>query len=319
MTNPHDQLGIVQGSFGPALAGNGTAADYFALLKPRVMSLVVFTALAGLLAAPGHIHPWLAFMTLFAISLGAGAAGCLNMWFDADIDGLMKRTASRPLPQGRMLPGEALGFGLTLAIGSVLLLGLVVNWLAALLLAFTIMFYVVVYTMWLKRLTPQNIVIGGAAGAFPPVIAWSAVTGTIDLPALSLFLIIFLWTPPHFWALALLRERDYALAGIPMLPVVSGPGETRRQIMIYSLLLVPASFAPAMLGIAGRLYVLAAVLLGGAFLSFAWAVYSRREGKPADAAAGRLFGFSILYLFALFAAILVEHAFALPVFPALFG
>ena len=319
MTNPHDQLGIVQGSFGPALAGNGTAADYFALLKPRVMSLVVFTALAGLLAAPGHIHPWLAFMTLFAISLGAGAAGCLNMWFDADIDGLMKRTASRPLPQGRLLPGEALGFGLTLAVGSVLLLGLVVNWLAALLLAFTIMFYVAVYTMWLKRLTPQNIVIGGAAGAFPPVIAWSAVTGTIDLPALSLFLIIFLWTPPHFWALALLRERDYALAGIPMLPVVSGPGETRRQIMIYSLLLVPASFAPAMLGIAGRLYILAAILLGGAFLSFAWAVYSRREGKPADAAAGRLFGFSILYLFALFAAILVEHAFALPVFPALFG
>jgi heme o synthase len=319
MTNPHEQLGMVQGSLGPALAGNGTAADYFALLKPRVMSLVVFTAFAGLLAAPGHIHPWMAFMTLFAISLGAGAAGCLNMWFDADIDGLMKRTASRPLPQGRVLPGEALGFGLTLAMGSVLLLGLVMNWLAAVLLAFTILFYVVVYTMWLKRLTPQNIVIGGAAGAFPPVIAWSAVTGTVDLPALSLFLVIFLWTPPHFWALALLRERDYALAGIPMLPVVAGSGETRRQIMIYSLLLVPASFAPAMLGIAGSLYILAAILLGATFLSFAWAVYSRREGKPADAAAGRLFGFSILYLFALFAAILVEHAFALPVFPALFG
>jgi heme o synthase len=319
MTNPHDQLGMVQGSFAPALAGNGEAADYFALLKPRVMSLVVFTALAGLLAAPGHIHPWLAFMTLFAISLGAGAAGCLNMWFDADIDGLMKRTASRPLPQGKVLPGEALGFGLTLAVGSVLLLGLVVNWLAAVLLALTILFYVVVYTMWLKRLTPQNIVIGGAAGAFPPVIAWSAVTGTVDLPALSLFLVIFLWTPPHFWALALLRERDYARAGIPMLPVVAGPGETRRQIMIYSLLLAPASLAPAMLGIAGKLYILAAILLGGVFLFFAWAVYTRRDGKPADTAAGRLFGFSILYLFALFAAILAEHAFGLPMFPAWFG
>jgi len=319
MTNPHDQLGMVQGSFGPALAGNGTASDYFALLKPRVMSLVVFTALAGLLAAPGHIHPWLAFMTLFAISLGAGAAGCLNMWFDADIDGLMKRTASRPVPQGKVLPGEALGFGLTLAVGSVLLLGLVVNWLAAVLLAFTILFYVVVYTMWLKRVTPQNIVIGGAAGAFPPVIAWSAVTGTVDLPAVSLFLIIFLWTPPHFWALALLRQRDYARAGIPMLPVVAGPGETRRQIMIYSLLLVPASLAPAMLGVAGKLYIVAAILLGGAFLSFAWVVYSRRDGKPAEAAAGRLFGFSILYLFVLFAAILTEHAFGLPIIPALFG
>jgi protoheme IX farnesyltransferase len=319
MTNPHDHIGTVPGSFSPSLAGNGTAADYFALLKPRVMSLVVFTALAGLLAAPGHLHPWLAFMTLFAISLGAGAAGALNMWFDADIDGLMKRTATRPVPQGRLLPGEALGFGLTLAVGSVLLLGLVANWLAAALLAFTILFYVVVYTMWLKRLTPQNIVIGGAAGAFPPVIAWSAVTGSVDVPALALFLIIFLWTPPHFWALALLRESDYARAGVPMLPVVAGPRETRRQILIYSLLLVPATLAPATLAIAGRLYTVAAILLGGAFLSFAWAVYSRREGKSADAAAGRLFGFSILYLFALFAAILIEHAFALPMFPALFG
>jgi protoheme IX farnesyltransferase len=311
----------VPASFAEAasLAGNGTAGDYIALLKPRVMSLVVFTALAGLLASPGSMHPWLAFMTLLAISLGAGAAGALNMWFDADIDAQMKRTASRPLPQGKILPGEALGFGLSLAVASVLLLSLVANWLAAGLLALTIFFYVVVYTMWLKRLTPQNIVIGGAAGAFPPMIAWTAATGSIDLASLSLFLIIFLWTPPHFWALALLRADDYARAGVPMLPVVAGEGETRSQILIYSLLLVPSAFAPAALGIAGWFYLAAATVLGAIFLDRAWKVYRCRRGSRADKLAGGLFGFSIVYLFGLFAVIVAEHALSLPLFAALLG
>jgi protoheme IX farnesyltransferase len=301
------------------LAGSGSAADYLALLKPRVMSLVVFTALAALLAAPQAMHPWLAFMTLLAIALGAGASGALNMWYDADIDGLMKRTASRPLPRGAILKGEALGFGLTLAVASVLLLGLVANWLSAALLAFTIFFYVVVYTAWLKRATPQNIVIGGAAGAFPPLIAWAAATGALDIAPLSLFLIIFLWTPPHFWALALLRADDYARAGVPMLPVVSGAAETRRQILIYSLLLVPASLAPAALAIAGPLYLAGASVLGGILLYHAVKVLRHRDGKRAGKAAGALFGFSILYLFALFALILAEHALALPLFSSLLG
>jgi protoheme IX farnesyltransferase len=312
------QLGAVRASLtDEALAGNGTAADYLALLKPRVMSLVVFTALAGLIAAPGFIHPWLACMNLFAISLGAGAAGALNMWYDADIDALMQRTSARSLPQGRILPREALGFGMTLAVASVLLLGLVANWLAAGLLAFTIIFYVGVYTMWLKRLTPQNIVIGGAAGAFPPMIAWTSVTGSLDLASLSLFLVIFFWTPPHFWALALLRTDDYARARLPMLPVVSGPVETRKQILLYTLLLVPSSFAPAMLGIAGPLYAVAAALLGAAFLWCALSVH--RGGRKLSHSAGRLFGFSIVYLFLLFAFILAEHALALPLFQPLIG
>jgi protoheme IX farnesyltransferase len=301
------------------LAGNGSAADYVALLKPRVMSLVIFTALAGLLASPETMHPWMGFMTLLAISLGAGASGALNMWFDADIDALMKRTASRPLPQGRILPGEALGFGLTLAVASVLLLSLVANWLAAGLLAFTIFFYVVVYTMWLKRLTPHNIVIGGAAGAFPPVIAWTAATGSFDVASLSMFLIIFLWTPPHFWALALLRADDYARAGVPMLPVVAGAPETRRQILIYSVLLVLSTAAPVALGIGGVAYGIAAALLGAVFLDRAWKVYRHRLAAGADRAAGKLFGFSIVYLFTLFAMIVMERAFSLPLFPALLG
>jgi protoheme IX farnesyltransferase len=302
-----------------AVAGNGSAADYLALLKPRVMSLVSFTALAGLLAAPETIHPWLAFMSLLAISLGAGASGALNMWYDADIDAKMHRTASRPLPQGRILPGEASGYGLSLAVASILLLGLVANWLSAVLLGLTIFFYVVIYTMWLKRLTPQNIVIGGAAGAFPPVIAWTAVTGSLDLAPLSLFLVIFLWTPPHFWSLALLRSDDYARAGIPMLPVVSGESETRKQILIYALLLVPASFVPLLLGIGGGLYLIAAAALGACFLHCAWRVYRHRQGARARESAGRLFGFSILYLFGLFAAVVVEHAFALPLVTSLLG
>jgi heme o synthase len=311
-----DTVSLPQSS---VLAGNGTASEYFALLKPRVMALVVFTAFAGLLVASEPMHPWMGFMTLLAIALGAGASGALNMWYDADIDALMKRTATRPLPRGAIQPGEALGFGLTLAVASVLILGLVANYLAAALLAFTIFFYVVVYTMWLKRRTPQNIVIGGAAGALPPVIACAAATGSIDLSALSLFLVIFLWTPPHFWALALLRADDYARANVPMLPVTAGDGETRRQILIYSLLLVLSSLAPLLLGIAGWIYLGASMALGVLFLDRAWQTYHNRQGERARKSAASMFGFSIVYLFALFAAFVSEQLLALPVFPSLIG
>ena len=249
-----------------SLGGQGTAGDYFALLKPRVMSLVIFTAFVGIVAAPGTLHPLLALVALLAIAAGAGASGALNMWYDADIDALMKRTKSRPVPRGAILPGEALGFGATLAVGSVIVLGLLVNWVAGALLAFTIFFYVAVYTMWLKRWTPHNIVIGGAAGAFPPMIGWAAVTGAIDLGSISLFLIIFMWTPPHFWALALFREGDYAAAGVPMLPNVAGPDETRKQILIYTLALLPVTFLPVFLGVTGLIYGAGAAILSAVFL-----------------------------------------------------
>jgi heme o synthase len=291
-----------------ATGGQGTVADYFALLKPRVMSLVVFTAFAGLIAAPAKIHPWLALVALLAIAVGAGAAGALNMWYDGDIDAKMRRTASRPVPRGVILPGEALGFGLTLAAGSVLFLGLFVNLVSAVLLAFTIFFYAVIYTMWLKRWTPQNIVIGGAAGAFPPMIGWAAATGSVDLGSIALFLIIFMWTPPHFWALALHREGDYAKAGIPMLPVVAGPDETRKQILLYSFILVPLTFLPVIIGTAGWLYALGAAGLGVGFLWHAIEVYRTREDARADRACKKLFGFSILYLFLIFALIIAERA-----------
>src|SRR5215470_18052305 len=284
-------------------------ADFVALMKPRVMSLVVFTALVGLLLAPGHFHPVLAFAALLCIAVGAGAAGALNMWYDADIDAVMTRTARRPIPAGRMLPGEALGFGATLAVGSVMMLGLTANWFAAGLLAFTIFFYVAIYTVWLKRSTPQNIVIGGAAGAFPPMIGWAAATGGIALESVLLFLIIFLWTPPHFWALSLLRSGEYARAGVPMLPVVSGRTETRRQILLYTGVLVPISLAPWWLGLAGAVYGLAAVAAGALLAVLAYRVWAAPEGIPTDLAARRLFGFSIVYLFALFAGLLVDRAF----------
>jgi protoheme IX farnesyltransferase len=290
-----------------ALGGQGTVKDYWSLLKPRVMSLVIFTALAGLVAASGDIHPWLALVALLAIAVGAGASGALNMWYDADIDALMARTANRPVPRGAILPGEALGFGLALAAGSVLVLGLLVNIVAAALLAFTIFFYVVIYTMWLKRLTPQNIVIGGAAGAFPPMIGWAAVTGSVTLASIALFLIIFMWTPPHFWALALFREGDYARAGVPMMPNVAGADATRRQILLYSLILVPVTFLPSLLGTTGLLYTIVTALLGAAFLWHAFDVFRLREGEAARRACRRLFGFSILYLFAIFAAIIAER------------
>ena len=288
------------------LAGFADVGDYVALLKPRVMSLVVFTALVGLVRAPGDLHPVLAFTALLCIAAGAGAAGCLNMWWDADIDARMTRTMGRPIPAGRVQPGEALAFGLVLAVSSVVMLGLTVGLLAAALLAFTIFFYAVIYTMWLKRLTPQNIVIGGAAGALPPVIAWAAATGSIGLESLLLFLIVFFWTPPHFWALALLRKDEYARAGVPMLPVVAGDDATRRQILIYSLILAPLGVTPAFFGFAGLAYGIAASLLGLAFLALAFAVW-RKRAAAADAAARRLFAFSILYLFLLFAALLVER------------
>jgi protoheme IX farnesyltransferase len=286
----------------PSIAGVG---DYIALMKPRVMSLVVFTALVGLVLAPGHLHPVIAVTALICIAVGAGAAGALNMWYDADIDARMTRTARRPIPAGRLQAGEALAFGLTLAVFSVVMLGLLVNVTAALLLAVTIGFYVLVYTMWLKRTTPQNIVIGGAAGALPPMIGWAAVTGGVGIEPFVLFLIIFFWTPPHFWALSLYRSADYARAGIPMLPVVSGFAETRRQILLYTLLLAPLGAAPWLLGYAGTLYGAVALAAGAAMIAIAVRVYIERESH---AAAKQMFGFSILYLFALFAMLLVDRA-----------
>ena len=226
--------------------------DFFALLKPRVMSLVVFSGLVGLLVAPGHLHPLLAAVAILCIAIGAGASGAINMWWERDIDGLMTRTMNRPLPAGRMEPGTALGFGTTLAIGAVIVMGLVVNGTAAALLALATAFYVFVYTIWLKRRTPQNIVIGGAAGAFPPMIGWAAVSGDVSLMPILLFAIIFMWTPPHFWALALYRSGDYARAGVPMLPVVAGARATKRQILLYSILLVPLTLSPWLLGVAGQ-------------------------------------------------------------------
>ena len=295
---------------GPLVAGVGepslaTVGDYIALMKPRVMSLVVFTALVGLAVAPGSMHPVAAFTALLCIAVGAGAAGALNMWYDADVDALMTRTARRPVPMGRVLPGEALAFGLTLGSFAVVVLGLLVNWVASALLAFTIFFYVVIYTIWLKRSTPQNIVIGGAAGAFPPMIGWAAVTGSLSLEPVLLFLIIFFWTPPHFWALALYRTEDYARARIPMLPVVSGDASTRRQIMLYTLVLVPLGVAPWAFGYTGALYGVTALVTGAIMVMLGWQVF--RESRPAERASRNLFAFSILYLFLLFAVLLVER------------
>jgi protoheme IX farnesyltransferase len=292
-------------------AQGGDVAEYFALMKPRVMFLVLFTALVGLVAAPGHVHPVLAVAALLCIAVGAGAAGALNMWYDADIDARMARTSARPIPRGRITPDEARAFGTVLAIGSVICLGLMLNWVAASLLALTIAFYVFVYTMWLKRWTPQNIVIGGAAGAVPPMIGWAAATGTVSLESFVLFLIIFMWTPPHFWALALLRVRDYERAGVPMLPVVKGEDETRRQILIYSLILAPLGCVPAIVGLGGGLYTVAAGFLGAFFVMFAYACYSERVGPDAERAAKNLFAYSVLYLFLLFAVLLVEQGFGL--------
>ena len=278
-------------------------ADYWALLKPRVMSLVVFTGFVGMWLAPGHLHPVLAAVAILCIAVGAGSSGAINMWYDRDIDAVMTRTQRRPLPAGRIQPSEALGFGVVLASGSIILMGLAVNPMAAALLAITIGFYVFVYTMWLKRRTPQNIVIGGAAGAFPPMIGWAAVTGDIGLPSLLLFGLIFFWTPPHFWALALFRSGDYAKAGVPMLPVVAGARETKRQMLLYTFVLWPFALGPYFLGLAGTIYLGAAILLSAMFTGFALLV--RRD--TTDRSPKRMFAFSILYLFLLFALLIVDR------------
>ncbi|WP_431321603.1 heme o synthase [Rhizobium sp. YTU87027] len=293
-----------------------SARDYFELLKPRVMSLVVFTAFAGLVLAPGHINPVLGLIAILCIAIGAGASGALNMWYDADIDAIMTRTAKRPIPAGRIAPREALAFGLVLSCFSVIILGLAINWLAASILAFTIFFYAVIYTMWLKRSTPQNIVIGGAAGAFPPMIGWACVTGTVTIESLVLFMIIFLWTPAHFWALALFKMQDYEAVGVPMLPNVSGERTTKHQIVAYAVLTAVCGVLPTALGFASLGYGLVAAALGAIFIYCSIAVWRMPDGDEKMIPAKKLFGFSILYLFAIFsalmfdrlAAVLVSHA-----------
>ena len=280
--------------------------DYLALLKPRVMSLVVFTAITGLFLAPGTINPALALIAILCIAIGAGASGALNMWYDGDIDAVMERTASRPVPSGRITASEALTFGLVLSIFSVLTLGVLVNWLSAALLAFTIFFYAVIYTMWLKRSTPQNIVIGGAAGAFPPVIGWAAVTGSVTLEPTVLFAIIFLWTPPHFWALALFKSADYGRAGVPMMPNVVGNRSTQRQIFVYALILALSGVTPWLLGFASPVYGAVAAVMGAGFVWHAYRVLQMPSNDAAMVPAKKLFAFSILYLFVLFAVLLGE-------------
>jgi heme o synthase len=283
-----------------------TAGDFVALLKPRVMSLVVFTAFVGMVVAPANPNPLLAVISILAIAVGAGASGALNMWYDADIDALMARTANRPVPTGRVAPGEALAFGLVLSLLSVMTLGLMANWLAASLLAFTIFFYAVVYTMWLKRSTPQNIVIGGAAGALPPVIGWAAVTGTVSIESVVLFLIIFLWTPPHFWALALFKTGDYARAGIPMMPNVAGAAHTRQQIFAYAVLVAISGVLPAVLGFASLAYGAIAAALGFGFVWYSWRVLAGAGRDGAMRPEKALFGYSLVYLFAIFAVLLCD-------------
>jgi len=279
-----------------------TVRDYVTLMKPGVMSLVVFTGLAGMLLAPGHLHPLQQFMTLMCISLASGAGAAMNMWYDRDIDALMLRTAARPVPAGRIAPDDALAFGLFLGTGSVMLMGLALNWVAGILLAGAIAFYVVVYTMWLKRRTPQNIVIGGAAGAFPPMIGWAAVTGDVTLTPLLLFAIIFLWTPPHFWALALYRNSDYTKAGVPMMPVVAGPKRTKRQMIVYTWLLLAVTLLLPVLGMSGMLYGVSAAILGGMFL---YHVY-RTAYDTTDKWPRKTFAFSIYYLFMLFTVMMLD-------------
>ncbi|MEQ9593812.1 MAG: heme o synthase [Parvibaculum sp.] len=285
--------------------GAASVRDYIALLKPRVMSLVVFTGFVGLAIAPGDIHPVLAAIAVLCIAVGAGASGAINMWYDRDIDAVMGRTDKRPIPSGRVDADEALAFGVVLAGFSVLVMALAVNWLAALLLAATIGFYVFVYTMWLKRRTPQNIVIGGAAGAVPPVIGWAAVTGDIAWLPVVLFAVIFMWTPPHFWALALWKRGEYADAGVPMLPVVSGDRATKLQIVAYSILMAALAMAPWAMGATTAVYGIPAAILGALFVIGSVQILRAGEGdmKPAK----MLFGYSILYLFALFGALLADH------------
>ena len=298
VTSHQSVTGTTDGLYGPSVA------DFWNLLKPRVMSLVIFTGFAGMFLAPTSIHPMLFIISLFAIAAGAGASGAINQWYDRDIDAVMQRTQNRPIPAGAVEPAEALSFGLIISALSVLVLGLASNWLAAGLLAFTIFFYGVGYTIWLKRSTPQNIVIGGASGALPPVIGWAAVSGSLSIEPLLLFAIIFMWTPPHFWALALFRNEDYTRAGVPMMPVVAGEAETRRQILIYAVLLAPLGVLPAFIGMSSLLYGAVAAGLGLNFIRLSRALMR----SPDDAAARRLFGFSIVYLFLLFLGLVIDRA-----------
>ena len=291
----------------PAMAGGARVEDYLALLKPRVMSLVVFTALVGMLVAPVDINPVIGFIAIVCIAIGAGASGALNMWYDADIDAVMSRTINRPIPSGRMTPGEALVFGVVLSVFSVTLLALATNWVAGAFLAFTIFFYAVVYTMWLKRSTPQNIVIGGAAGAFPPMVGWAAVTGTLSWESFALFLIIFLWTPPHFWALALYKQGDYGAAGVPMMPNVAGEASTKRQIFAYSVILAVASLLPVALGFSGWIYGAAALVTGLSFAFLALRLLRADDNVTMKRNARSLFTFSLSYLFVLFLALLIDN------------
>ena len=290
-----------------ARVSTATVRDYIDLLKPRVMSLVVFTAWVGLVIAPAHIHPFAGALAVLAVALGSGAAGCINMWYERDLDAVMARTANRPLPQGRVAPDDALGLGVLLSIFSLLLMAVATNFMATALLGAAILFYVFIYTIWLKRRTPQNIVIGGAAGAFPPMIGWAAATGDVSAVGIALFLTIFLWTPPHFWALSLYRSDDYRRAGVPMLPVVAGPRETKRQMLIYTLLLVPVSLVPTLLGAVGWIYGATAIVLGAAFIAHAVLVWRTADDETAHPVARRMFFFSLFYLAALFAALPVDH------------
>ncbi len=283
-------------------ASSAKVGDFIELLKPRVMTLVVFSGLAGVVLAPGHLHPFLAFVAVLCIAVGAGASGAINMWYERDIDAIMNRTRGRPLPSGRVDPAEALAFGGVLTLLSVGLMGVALNWTAAALLAFASFFYVFIYTIWLKRITPQNIVIGGAAGAFPPMIGWAAVTGQVSIESIVLFTLIFLWTPPHFWALALYRNEDYKRANIPMLPVVAGERETKKQMIIYTLLLTPFALAPYFMHIAGAAYLGLAGLLQALFVISALKVWTDKTHKFARI----MFGYSIFYLFALFALMMFD-------------
>jgi protoheme IX farnesyltransferase len=299
MTNEHDALAA------PVMM-DGDARDFFALLKPRVMSLVVFTAFVGMLLAPGEIHPVLGFVAILAIAVGAGASGALNMWYDADIDVLMGRTAKRPVPAGKVTAEATLAFGLFLSVFSVAVLGVTINWLAAGLLAFTIFFYAVVYTMWLKRSTPHNIVIGGAAGAFPPIIGWACVTNSVSVESIVLFSIIFLWTPAHFWALALFKSADYGRAGVPMLPNVAGERATKNQIVLYAVLTAISGVVPSLMGFAGVAYGLVAAALGAAFIWYSVKTWQMPEGDEKMIPAKKLFGYSLLYLFGIFTALAID-------------
>jgi heme o synthase len=301
--NDSDILGVE----GDTSLSEASARDFFALLKPRVMSLVVFTAFAGLVLAPGTLNPILATIAVLCIAVGAGASGALNMWYDSDIDAVMTRTAKRPIPAGRIRRPEALAFGVTLSVFSVAILGLTVNWFSAGFLAFTIFFYAVVYTMWLKRSTPQNIVIGGASGAFPPMIGWACVTGGVSLDSVILFMIIFLWTPAHFWALALFKMGDYGSVGVPMMPNVAGIPSTKRQIFVYAVLTGVFAVAPTFTGLASIWYGLVAAVLSAVFIGYAIAVWRMREGDQRMSSARKMFAYSIFYLFAIFSALLVDH------------